>query len=82
MIDYASILIAKFPNTEWILDGEDYDGLIWLDNSPKPSKIILDNLWNEVLEEKENEQIAKIQAKNALLERLGITTDEAKLLFS
>ena len=80
MIDYASILTSKYVGKQWTLDGEDYSGLTWLDDSPKPSQSTLDNLWQTVLDEKEAERLAKIEAKAALLERLGITADEAALL--
>ncbi len=80
MIDYTLILTSKYAGKEWILDGDDYAGLTWLDESPKPSKATLDALWQTVLDEKESERLAKVEAKAALLERLGITADEAALL--
>ena len=79
-IDYATILATKYFGKEWILDGEEYAGLTWLDDSPKPSKATLDKLWQIVLDERESERLAKVAAKAALLERLNITEDEAKLL--
>jgi hypothetical protein len=80
MIDYATILTVKYAGKQWSLDGDNYSGLTWLDESPKPSKATLDNLWQTVLDEKEAERLAKIEGKAALLERLGITADEAALL--
>jgi hypothetical protein len=80
LIDYTLILTSKYAGKEWILDGDDYAGLTWLDESPKPSKATLDALWQTVLDEKESERLAKVEAKAALLERLGITADEAALL--
>ena len=80
MIDYTLILRRKYPNAKWNLNGDNYAGLDWLDDSTKPTKIALDNLWQTVLDEIESEQIAKSNAKASLLERLGITADEAALL--
>jgi hypothetical protein len=80
MIDYTLILRRKYPNAKWNLNGDDYAGLDWLDDLAKPTKIALDNLWQTVLDEIESEQIAKSNAKAALLNRLGITEDEARLL--
>jgi hypothetical protein len=82
MIDYTLILRRKYPNAKWNLNGDDYAGLHWLDDSAKPTKIALDNLWQTVLDEIESEQIAKSNAKAALLDRLGITEEEAALLLS
>ena len=79
-IDYTKILTVKYPNEEWTLDGEDYAGLTWLSDSPKPTKATLDKLWDSTLADIVAEQEAKVAAKAALLERLGITEDEAKLL--
>lgn len=81
MIDYTKILTRKY-NAEWLLNGDDYEGLIWLSDTPKPTKEELDSLWDEVVAEIETEEQAKIDKKQALLNRLGITEDEAKLLLS
>lgn len=45
MIDYSLILTINYPNSQWTLNGESYDGLIWLDSSPKPTQEELDALW-------------------------------------
>jgi len=48
VIDYAAILTANYPNAHWTLDGNDYDGLTWLDETPKPTQAALDALWPQV----------------------------------
>lgn len=45
MIDYAQILIINYMGKLWSLDGNSYEGLDWLDNSPKPTQAELDALW-------------------------------------
>jgi len=82
MIDYTKILIRKFKGQEWSLNGDDYEGLEWLSDTPKPTKAELDSLRDETKAEIEAELEAKAQAKAELLERLGITEDEAKLLLA
>jgi hypothetical protein len=81
-IDYTKILSTKYAAAEWTLDGDNYSGLTWLSDTPKPSQKTLDDLWPEVqaqlLADKEN----KAAQKQALLDRLGITADEAALLLS
>lgn len=42
------ILEDKFPGTEWALSGDEYDGLVWLEDSPKPTKKALEQAWPEV----------------------------------
>jgi hypothetical protein len=48
MTDYAAVLTAIRPGAEWTLDGDDYAGLTWLDDSPKPTKKTLDDAWPQV----------------------------------
>ena len=79
---YAKILTYKYKNTEWALDGDDYEGLVWLSDTPKPTKAELDAQWDEVKAIIQAEAEAKAAKKAALLDRLGITKDEAKLLLS
>jgi len=48
MIDYAAVLIANYPGEQWTLDGDDYSGLTWLSNTPKPTQAELDAQWPQV----------------------------------
>lgn len=82
MIDYSKILTYNFPGAEWVLNGDQYDGLEWLSNTPKPTKATLDNLWESTKAQIAAEIEAKAEAKAAVLARLGITEDEAKLLLA
>lgn len=59
MIDYTLILNANYPGTQWAMDGDTYDGLTWLDSTPKPSQAELDALWPTV---NYNNQVAIIEA--------------------
>lgn len=45
MIDYSLVLSVNYPGAQWTLDGDTYDGLTWLDDTPKPTKAKLDSLW-------------------------------------
>ena len=53
MTDYAAVLIAIRPGARWSLNGNDYAGLTWLDDSPKPTKKTLDDAWPQVQYERE-----------------------------
>lgn len=61
MINYATILIFNYQNTQWAINSDcDYDTLEWHDNSPKPTKDELDALWQTTLNKiNENAYIAK-----------------------
>lgn len=82
MIDYTLILNYKYPNTEWILNGDEYDGLEWLSESTKPTKATLDGLWTETQNFYAQKAQDKTDAKKALLDRLGLTPDDLILLLS
>ena len=61
MIDYSLILTANYPNAQWALNGNDYDSLIWFDDTPKPTQAELDALWPQV--QYENQCAAVEQAR-------------------
>jgi hypothetical protein len=56
-IDYAAVLVANYPTAQWALNGDTYDGLTWLDETPKPSQAELDTLWSEVQAEQQMKQV-------------------------
>jgi hypothetical protein len=80
MIDYTAILTRRYAGKQWILDGDDYTGLTWLDDSPKPSKATLDGLWSEVQTEIADEAANKLATRQAVLNKLGLTANEAAAL--
>jgi hypothetical protein len=44
-MDISAILSAKYQGAEWTLNGDDYEGLTWLSDSPKPTEAELEALW-------------------------------------
>lgn len=47
-MNISEILTRKYPGTEWVLTGDEYAGLEWLDGSPKPTKKELEALQPQV----------------------------------
>jgi hypothetical protein len=83
MIDYALILSTNYVGKQWALNGDSYDGLNWLDSSPKPTQAELDALWTATQTTYEAKvQAAKDSKASALakLAALGLTQDEVKAL--
>ena len=83
-MDIAIILSTKYIGSEWTLDGDSYEGLTWLSNSPKPTEEELEDLWLEVQAEIATKAQAKIDAKAsaiAKLEALGLTVEEVEVAF-
>ena len=61
-----------------------YDGLTWLSDTPKPTKAELDDKWQDTLDIIAAEKQAVADKKASALAKLsaiGLTEDEAKLLF-
>ena len=81
-MDIALILTRKYPGKAWTLDGEDYAGLTWLEDSPKPTKKQIEDLAPVVDAEIKAEEEAKATAKAAILARIGLTEEEAKLILA
>ena len=82
MIDYVAILSRRYTGKEWTLDGDEYTGLTWISDTAKPSKATLDGLWASVQQEIADEPAANAAAKAALLDKLGITAEDARMLLS
>jgi hypothetical protein len=83
MIDYILILVTNYPSSIWTFEGNDYDGLTWLSDTPKPTQEELDALWEstqaQVLAKKQQAEVTKESAL-AKLAALGLTQDEVKAL--
>lgn len=47
-VDYGAVLTANYPGAQWTLDGDTYDGLTWLDDTPQPTQAELDAAWPKV----------------------------------
>ena len=83
-MDIAEILTRKYFESQWTLDGDDYIGLTWLSDTPKPTKKALEALWPDVQAEIAAEAQAKVDAKAsavAKLQALGLTVEEVSVAF-
>ena len=72
MTDYPAVLEAIRPGAAWTLDGDDYAGLTWLDDSPKPSKKTLDDAWPQVQYDREYAQVEQARRARYQAETDGI----------
>jgi hypothetical protein len=57
-IDYTAILTANYAGKEWSINGDNYEGLVWLDSTPKPTQAELDAQWPTVAY---NQQVAAVE---------------------
>ena len=63
MTDYPAVLEAIRPGAAWTLDGDEYAGLTWLSDDPKPTKKTLDDAWPQVQYDREYAEVE--QARRA-----------------
>jgi len=83
MTDYATVLTRRHAGREWVLNGDNYEGLTMLDGGSKPSKASLDAAWPDVQAEIAAEAAAATAAAasgRAKLAALGLTDDEIDAL--
>jgi hypothetical protein len=83
-MDISTILLEKYAGSEWTLNGDSYEGLIWLSDTPKPTEKQLSDLWPSVLAQLQAKEQAKLDAKTSAIEKLqalGLTVEEVQVAF-
>ena len=84
MTDYAAVLTVNYPDAEWTLNGDTYNGLTWLSDTPKPTQQELDAAWPAVQQARQDAEAAKVAARQSGLDKLaalGLTVDEVSAVF-
>ena len=84
MTDYTVVLATNYPDAEWALDGDTYEGLTWLSDTPKPTQQELDAAWPAVQQARADAVAAKEAARQSAIDKLatlGLTVDEVSSLF-
>jgi hypothetical protein len=61
-MDIPLILTKSYPGALWSLDGDDYAGLTWLDDSKKPTEAELLALWPTVEAERAHRIVEEARA--------------------
>jgi hypothetical protein len=77
----GEVLSMLCPDKEWIIYGDDYDSIQWIDGEPI-TKAQFQAGFAQVDQWKANQEAARATSKEALLSKLGITEEEARLLLS
>ena len=76
----SDILKKLIPTGGWVITGEDFSSIIYDDGVSPITKKQFDDAAKEINATLESQAALKATAKAALLERLGITSEEAALL--
>ena len=69
-------LLTIAPDAQWRLQGDDYSDIEWYSETKKPTITQIRN----AITNAEAAAAQKLLAKQAVLDRLGITEDELRLL--
>ena len=71
------------PGEEWTLDGDTYEGLTWLSDTPKPTEAEITAAWPDAQQAAIDEAEAKAAQRDAALAKLaalGLTVDDLTAL--
>jgi hypothetical protein len=82
MAQAYQVLEMLCPEGGYIIVGEDFDNITWVDERPRCTKAQFEAGFAKYDAWKAEQAETKASQKAALLDRLGITEDEAKLLLS
>ena len=78
----SDVLLMLRPEGGWVIYGDDFDSIIYDEGVTPVTKKQFTDGFSAYDKIKEQQDAAQASTKAALLERLGITADEAKLLLS
>jgi hypothetical protein len=79
-IDYAKCLVYLNPSAEWSLNENDYASLQWLSDEPQPTEEQIIAAWPAAQAAYLSKVKAREDAKTAILDKLGLSADDIKLL--
>ena len=82
MATVCDVLSMLCPAGGWIITENDFDSIVWVDDRPRCTKEQFEEGFAEYDSWKAEQDSAKVAQKEALLNRLVITQDEAKLLLA
>ena len=81
MIDITLALAHLKPNDEWELNGDDYTGLTWISDTPKPTEQEITNAYPLAVAALDAEQATKDDARVSAVAKLAaLGLNEAEVL--
>ncbi len=80
MIKTSDVLAYLRPEGGWVIWGEDFDSIRWDENVTPLTKKELDQGFKDYPKWKQAQDSAKEAARQAILDRIGLTADEVKIL--
>jgi hypothetical protein len=78
--EITKALLSLCPEADWSLTGDDYENIIWNSQTIKPTLAELEAEITALPSKEAALKNAHETARKAILDRLGLTLDEAKIL--
>lgn len=82
-MDISAVLLSNFPDAQWVLDGDTYEGLTWIGPGAKPSEAELEAAWPQVAAAIAASEAARVAARQSAIDKfkaLGLTDAEVAAL--
>ncbi len=76
----TEVLDMLCPAGGWIISGDDFENITWVDDRPRCTKEEFEAGFAQVEAFKAQQEAQAAAKRQALLDKLGITEDEARLL--
>lgn len=76
----GNVLLMLCPEVEWTIAGDDYDSIVWGSEKPAITKKQFEDGFNKYDAWKAQKDAEKANAKQAILDRIGLTADELKII--
>ena len=84
MSDLTQGLAHGWPDSEWVLDGETYEGLIWLSNTARPSLPEIEAAAEAAAQAAADKEAADAAARDAAIahaKSLGFTDEMIAVMY-
>ena len=76
----TDVLDLLCPAGGWIISGDDFENITWVDDRPRCTKEEFLAGFNQVQALKAEQEAAAKAQKQAILDRLGLTEDELRIV--
>ena len=81
-MDLSACIAYLRPNAQWTMDNEDIATLTFLSDHVAPTLAECQAIWPEVKAKLDEIAASRQKARDAVLAKIGLTEDEAKLLLA
>ena len=78
----GDVLTMLCPNVEWTIYGDDFESIQWKTKTAPITKAQFEQGFEDYDAWKNQQQANKLSSKQAILDKIGLTAEEAQILLS